>query len=130
VGSLTTAGTINWAENAEEPAQGRQHVEARIRDMAWHTKHVSGLEVSTLLLTESERILRASYDSDAAFLSARKLRMEDQEYEIVLPKPAPIQIRVPDVIIDEECSDYMKEYYKRAAARKAFLEGEHSCASI
>jgi hypothetical protein len=40
-------------------------------------------------------------------------------------KPQPIGLQVPDLIIEEECSDYMKEMYRRAAAGKAFLEGEH-----
>jgi hypothetical protein len=122
--NITTAGTINWAENAEEPAQGRAHVEARVRDMAWHMKHVSGLDVSMALLAASEQVLRAEYVSDAAFLEARKLRMENKEYMVAPPVRQPIGLQVPDIIIEEECNDYMKEMYRRAAARKAFLEGE------
>jgi hypothetical protein len=122
--SIVFAGTINWAEHAEEPAQGRWHVEARVRDMAWHMKHDLGVEVSSNLLTQSEQILRGQYQSDAAFLSAQKLIMEDEEYMVAPPKPQPLELRVPDVIIEEECNEYMKEQYQRAAARKAFLQGK------
>jgi hypothetical protein len=76
--NITTAGTINWAESAEDLAQGRKHVEARVRDMAWHMKHVLSLEVSMALLVAYKQVLRAQYTSDASFLEARKLRMEDK----------------------------------------------------
>jgi hypothetical protein len=121
---LTTSGTINWAEHAEEPVQGWCHVEARVRDMAWQMKHNLGLEVSSNLLTQSEQILRGQYASDAAFLSARKLRMEDKEYMVAPPKPQPLELKVPGIIIEEECNEYMREQYRRAAAKKAFLQGE------
>jgi hypothetical protein len=79
---LTKAGTINIAEGAPEPAEGWQHVKARIRDQAVKM-YQRGLGVHKDLIKESEAILKAEYPDIEPFIKAREKRDSVRSHFII-----------------------------------------------
>jgi hypothetical protein len=84
--SMNVHGKINIAEHAPAPEEGWEHVKARVRDHAANMQ-VCGLKVSADMLTASEAILRAEYESEELFENAR-LRREKQQGTFYHASPA------------------------------------------
>ncbi|GAQ92991.1 hypothetical protein KFL_012380010 [Klebsormidium nitens] len=93
---LTAAGTIIWPEGAEDPAQGRPHVEARLRDIAWDMSDCE-YELADGLLENSENRLRTAYQTQEAFDQARDERDLDRTH--VLPQPKPARSAVQTTVV-------------------------------
>jgi hypothetical protein len=86
--SMNVHGEINVAEHAPALEEGWEHVKARVRDHAANMQ-ICGLKVSADMLTASEAILRAEYESEELFENAR-LRRESSRAHFITPRPQPI----------------------------------------
>jgi hypothetical protein len=83
--SMSEGGIISHAENMPEPAQGWDHVDARVRDHACEMLECEW-EVSPTMVNRSEAFLAACYPTQEACLLARMERAEAGEHYIV-PRP-------------------------------------------
>jgi hypothetical protein len=83
--SMSEGGIISHAENVPEPAEGWQHVDARVRDHAYEMLECEW-GVSSSIVDRSEAFLLAQYPDKEACRVARMERAEaDRHY--ILPRP-------------------------------------------
>jgi hypothetical protein len=91
--TLTDMNSIVRAEGMPEPAEGWEHVETRLRDLAFNMR-ACDMPVNSALVKASEITLRAKYASVAAFEAARASR-EGNRVHFIMPRPKPSPIQKP-----------------------------------
>jgi hypothetical protein len=82
---MSEGGIINHAENVPEPAEGWQHLDARVRDHAYEMLECEWV-VSPSMVERSEAFLLAQYPDVEACQAARMQRAEAEQHYI-LPCP-------------------------------------------
>jgi hypothetical protein len=83
---LTMKGTIRRAESMEVPAQGWEHVEARLRDTAYHMLDFE-MDILPELVVVSEALLLAQYGGDMEQFAAARILREEDEAHYIMPRP-------------------------------------------
>jgi hypothetical protein len=89
--TLTDMNTVVRAEGMPKPAEGWEHVEARLRDLAFKME-ACDMPVNRALVKASEITLRSNCTSSGACEAARASREANRVHFVMpRPKPPPIQ---------------------------------------
>jgi hypothetical protein len=120
---LTTKGTIRWAESMEVPAQGWEHVEARVRDIAVHMK-TRHLDILYELVSISEAKLLALHAGNTGECAKARAEREADTAHYILPRPKKdakalaLPAQLPSTL---DCGEVYGEYNPY----EAFKHGRH-----